>query len=164
MGFMDELKKLTRTYNEDDDAEFDDFGDMDGEETASRTPRASRTAPAYNLDDMMDTSTTATPSGNAKVVSLHNGAKMQVVIVKPTRFDEASEIADSLLERKALVLNLENTEKDVARRLVDFLSGCAYAMQGAIKKIAASTYLITPNNVEIIGDLLDELESSGLYS
>ncbi len=61
------------------------------------------------------------------------------------------------------VLNLESTNKDVARRLLDFLSGVAYANEGKIKKVAISTYIITPFNVDILGDLIDELENNGLY-
>ena len=83
-------------------------------------------------------------------------------MVKPERFDQVSEIADHLRDKKAVVLNLETTNKDVSRRLVDFLSGCAYALDGKIKKVAISTYLITPYNVGVVGDLVEELESSGM--
>ena len=61
------------------------------------------------------------------------------------------------------VLNLEKTQKDVARRLLDFLSGVAYAQEGKIKKVALQTYIVTPYNVDIMGDLIDELENNGLY-
>jgi cell division inhibitor SepF len=74
-----------------------------------------------------------------------------------------SEIADHLRDKKSIVLNLESTNKDVARRLVDFLSGVAYALDGKIKKVAISTYILTPYNVEIVGDLVEELENSGVY-
>jgi cell division inhibitor SepF len=89
-----------------------------------------------------------------------------VVLVRPERFEDASEIADHLRDKRTVVLNLESTEKDVGRRLVDFLSGVAYAQEGKIKKVAVSTYIITPYNVDIIGSksLLDELESSGAYN
>ena len=79
------------------------------------------------------------------------------------RFDQVSEIADHLRDKQALVLNLESTNKDVARHLVDFLSGCAYALDGKIKKVAISTYLITPYNVDVVGDLAEELESAATY-
>ena len=62
-----------------------------------------------------------------------------------------------------VVLNLESTNKDIARRLIDFLSGVAYAGEGKIKKVAANTYIITPYHVDIMGDLIDELENNGLY-
>ena len=62
-----------------------------------------------------------------------------------------------------MLINLETTPKDVTRRLVDFLSGVAYALDGKVKKIAANTYIITPSNVDLVGDLMDELENSGMY-
>ena len=86
---------------------------------------------------------------------------MQVVLVKPERFETAAEIADHLRDRHAIVMNLETTPKDIARRLIDFLSGVAYAQDGKIKKIAANTYIITPYNVDLTGDLLDEFDTSG---
>ena len=75
----------------------------------------------------------------------------------------AAEIADHLRDKRTVVMNLESTHKDIARRLVDFLSGVAYAGEGKIKKVAANTYIITPYSVDIQGDLIDELENNGLY-
>ena len=171
MGFMDELKKLAKPYTEDED-DFDEFDDDVRPTRASRSssaPAPSR-ASSFNLDDDADdtssassgASTRRTPSSN-KVVNIHTTAQMQVVLVKPDRFDNVSDIAEHLRSKHAVVLNLEATNKDVARRLVDFLSGCAYALDGKIKKIAISTYIITPYNVDIVGDLIDELENNGLY-
>lgn len=107
---------------------------------------------------------TADPSARKsnKVVNI-NATTQLAVVVKPDRFENAAEIADHLKEKHTVVLNLEQTNKDVARRLVDFLSGVAYANEGKIKKVANSTYIITPYNVDILGDLIDELESNGLY-
>ena len=85
------------------------------------------------------------------------------VLVKPERYENASEIADHLRDKRTVVLNLEKTQKDVARRLLDFLSGVAYAQEGKIKKVALQTYIVTPYNVDIMGDLIDELENNGLY-
>ena len=98
-----------------------------------------------------------------KVVNIHATTQLKVVLVKPDRFENASEIADQLKDKRTVVLNLESTNKDVARRLVDFLSGVAYAGEGKIKKVAANTYIIPPYHVELEGDLIDELESNGLY-
>ena len=100
---------------------------------------------------------------NNKVVNINATTQLAVVLVKPDRFENAAEIADHLKDKRTVVLNLEQTNKDVARRLVDFLSGVAYANEGKIKKVANSTYIITPYNVDILGDLIDELESNGLY-
>ena len=73
-------------------------------------------------------------------------------------------MADELLKMHTVVLNLENTNKDISRRIIDFLSGVAYANGGKIKRVAASTFIITPYNVELTGDdVLDELENNGVY-
>ena len=85
------------------------------------------------------------------------------MLVKPERFENASEIADHLREKRTVVLNLESANKDIARRILDFLSGVAYANDGQIKKVANCTFIIIPYNVGIMGDLLDELENNGLY-
>ena len=100
---------------------------------------------------------------SGKVLNIHTTAQLQVVLVKPERFDDAVSIADHLNEKRTVVLNLEHTNKDVSRRLVDFLSGVAYANDGQIKRVANSTFIITPYNVDIMGDLLDELESTGVF-
>ena len=105
----------------------------------------------------------AAPKRNGKVVNIHATTQLKVVLVKPEHFEDASTIADHLNNKRTVVLNLESTNKDVARRLIDFLSGVAYAGEGKIKKVAANTYIITPYHVELEGDLIDELESNGLY-
>jgi len=102
-------------------------------------------------------------SSNNKVVSLNNQAQLSVVLVKPDKFEAAADIADHLKEQRAVLLNLEKADKEVSRRMVDFLSGVAYAKEGKVKRVAKSTYIITPCNVEVVGDLIDELESSGVY-
>ena len=91
-----------------------------------------------------------------KVVNIHATTQLKVVLVKPERFEDASTIADHLNNKRTVVLNLESTNKEVSRRLVDFLSGVAYANNGQIKRVANSTFIITPYNVDIMGDLLDE--------
>ena len=105
-----------------------------------------------------------TATGN-KVVNIHATAQLQVVLFKPERFgEETRAIADELIKMHTVVLNLENTNKDVARRIIDFLSGVAYANSGKIKRIATSTFIITTYNVDLTGEeLLDELENSGVY-
>ncbi len=171
MGFIDELRKLSKPYAEDDD--FDD-DDLDEDEPAPRRARPSRSssapapapapAPLYNYDELgIGEAASGNSQQNSKVVNIHTTAQLQVVIVSPDRFDNILEIAEQLREKHAVLLNLEKTDKNVARRIVDFLSGCAYALDGKIKKAAISTYIITPFNVDIVGDLVDELESNGMY-
>lgn len=106
----------------------------------------------------------STAQGN-KVVNIHATAQLQVVLFKPERFgEETRAIADELIKMHTVVLNLENTNMDVSRRILDFLSGVSYANSGKIKRVATSTFIITPYNVDLTGDdLLDELENNGVY-
>lgn len=152
MGLFDELKRLTKPY--DDDEEFEDYTPK----AAERIPVAPKAAPAPKMSY-----TPAAEERKNKVVNIHATTQLQVVLVKPERFENAADIADHLKEKRTVVLNLESTSKEVARRLIDFLSGVAYANEGKIKKVAVSTYIITPYSVEILGDLIDELENNGLY-
>ena len=164
MGFLDELKKLTKPYEEEEDF-FDEEGGAGAEEEII-TPRAgSRTErrSAYAEEDEQIVPQRSAQKKDNKVVNIHTTTAVQVVLSKPERFEQAAEIADHLRERRTVVMNLETTNKDVARRLVDFLSGVAYANDGKIKKVAINTYIITPYNVDIMGDLIDELENNGVY-
>ena len=113
-----------------------------------------------------DSEEVGTYSGKGKkVVNINATARLQVVICKPERFtEEVRAIAEELLESHTVVLNLEETDKDAYRRILDFLSGVAFAKGGKIKRIATNTYIITPCNVDLTGeDLVDELESNGVY-
>ena len=153
MGLMDELKKIIHPYDDEDYDYEDDF-----EEPVKESSRSL-------FDDRKDDRREDRRSEDRhnKVVNIHATTQLKVVLVKPDRFENASEIADQLKDKRTVVLNLESTNKDVARRLVDFLSGVAYAGEGKIKKVAANTYIITPYHVELEGDLIDELENNGLY-
>ena len=157
MSFMDELRRLARPYEDDDD-----FLDEDLEEPFAE-PREDRKARRKREDRDDDLDTGYTSVNNDKVVNINTTTQLQVVLVKPEKFQDASSIADHLRDKRTVVLNLESTNKDVARRMVDFLSGAAYAQEGKVKKVAVATYIITPYNVDIIGDLIDELENNGMY-
>ena len=85
-----------------------------------------------------------------------SGSAIEMKVVKPQQFDSVSQIADHLLSRRTVVLNLENTNKETARRLIDFLSGVAYSINGQLKKIASNAYVITPDNVDVSGEQLRE--------
>ena len=157
MGFIDELKRLARPYEDEEMDDFDDFEPVGRSNVVREKAREREVAPA-TFDQ-----TAELARRSNKVVNIHTTTQLQVVLVKPDRFEQASEIADHLREKRTVVLNLESTQKDVSRRLLDFLSGVAYANEGKIKKVAISTYIITPYNVDILGDLIDELENNGLY-
>jgi cell division inhibitor SepF len=153
MGFIDKIKKWTDV----DDYEEESYDDYVPQQPHQEQQPVSRVSTTYDQPQTIPYS-----RGN-KVVNINATAQLQVVLVKPDKFENATEIADHLKDKRTVVINLEQTNKEIARRLLDFLSGVAYAFQGKIQKVANSTFLITPYNVGIMGDIIDELESNGLY-
>ena len=159
MRIFDEMKKIFNPYEDEDDYE-EGFDDQDVSPFVDDRDRRSDRDRDRDRDRR---NTSSFDERRNKVVNIAATTQLKVVLVKPERFEMASEIADHLKEKRTVVINLESTHKDIARRLIDFLSGVAYASEGRIKKIAANTYIITPYHVEMVGDLLDELEYNGLY-
>lgn len=158
------LDRIQRMWNPPDD-EYEDY--YEDEPVEAEEPRRGnydehRRSSSYSFDTF---SSRGSQSGGNRVVNIHAKAQLQVVLFKPMSFgEETRTIADELIKRHTVVLNLENTEKETSRRIVDFLSGVAYANNGKIKRIATGTFIITPYNVDLTGDdVLDELENNGLY-
>lgn len=89
--------------------------------------------------------------------------KMKLHLVNPSEFGEAAEIADSLKSRQAVLMNLEMADDVAARRMIDFLSGVAYALGGKIMRVSGQAYIVTPTNVDLVGDAVSDFESAGLY-
>lgn len=96
-----------------------------------------------------------------KVVNIHSNNSFKVVIMQPETFDDAREVCDHLKNKKPVVVNLENLNKETAQRVVDFLSGSVYGLDGDIQKVSSGIFLIAPNNVDIMGDFKDELKNRG---
>ena len=90
-------------------------------------------------------------------------SKMKLHLVNPSEFGEAAEIADSLKSRQAVLMNLEMADDVTARRMIDFLSGVAYALGGKIMRVSGQAYIVTPTNVDLVGDAVSDFESAGLY-
>ena len=181
MSFWDNVKKFAQPYADDDydddyDDEYaDDYDDEPEEQPARRAParRASApaaapvSAPAVDRDDdfgfgsISSSSAPAAPaapaSGSGSGFSGHvvnmNSNKQEVVLFRPSSFNDTSKAADDLRNRRAVIVNMENVDKAMARRVVDFLSGCVYALDGTVKKIAQSAYLFCPHNMDVVGDL-----------
>ncbi len=160
MGFSDYFKKF---INASDD--YDDYDDA--EENAAQEESFEPRSYSSNYDEYEAPKPTRqrrqSSSDSNRVVDIRTTAMLQVVLVKPDKFDDARAIADHLNEKRTVVLNLEAASKDVARRLIDLLNGVAYANGGQLKKVSTNTYIITPYNVNVSGDLLDELENTGVF-
>ena len=159
-GIVDKFKRMWDAP--DDEYEYDEYGYSDeGEDDYQEAAPRERERDRDRDRDRAPVSN----SSRGKVVNINATAKLQVGIFKPERFgEETRSIADELMKTHTVVLNLEDTNKDMARRILDFLSGVAYANDGKIKRVATNTYIIIPSNVDLTGDdLLDELENSGVY-
>ncbi|MCI9194407.1 MAG: cell division protein SepF [Angelakisella sp.] len=173
MGFMNKFKGFMGIpedeYDDDEDLDYDkDFDDdLDEEDVTGFGTQSRRSAPAPAPVPPPAPSFSIPvpePEPVSKVVSIHSNSQYQVVVVKPERFEDASGIADHLIAKRAVLLNLEAATPDLKRRLVDFLSGVAYTNGGQIKPVANSTYIITPCNVNVMGEsMIDELGSHGVY-
>ena len=155
MSFWDNVKKFTQPYSDEDYEDYEDENE-DGFEQEAQEPvqRSRRTSPfASAQDDNSSYSTPASSSGfSGQVLNMSSG-KQEVVLFHAKTFDDAAKAADELRRKKAVILNMENVDKALTRRVVDFLSGSVYALDGSVKKIAQSTYLFCPHNMDIVGDL-----------
>ena len=152
MGFIDKMKGM---FSEEEVWEEEEEGGYGASTEIPYEP--------FKKEPVKTTVTEPAQVNRGKVVNIHATTQLQVMLVKPERFEDARTIADHLNQKRTVVLNLESASKELSRRLLDFLSGVAYANGGAVKRVANSTYIITPSNVNLMGDLLDELESSGVY-
>ena len=173
MSFWDNVKKFAQPYADDDyddydeDEEFSDDFEVPAA-PARRAPARRRPEPAPVEDDLAaedDFGFSLAPAAKpapapaastgfkGQVVSMSTGLKQEVVLFRPTSFNDTSKAADDLRNRKAVVLNLENVDKAMSRRVVDFLSGCVYAVDGSVKKVAQSAYIFCPHNMDVVGDL-----------
>ncbi len=173
MSFWDNVKKFAQPYADD---EYDDYDEDDdyadeyeepAEQPARRSPRrAPAPAPAAEEQEEDDYGFSPMPASSVssgvasggftgQVLNMNSAAsnKQEVVLFRPGSFNDTSKAADDLRNHKAVIVNMENVDKAMARRVVDFLSGCVYALDGDVKKIAQSAYLFCPHNMDIVGDL-----------
>ena len=169
MSFWDNVKKFAQPYADDDYDDYDEEDDYvdDYEEPAEApAPRREkrRAAPAPVMEEEEDdfgfapvsaAAPASTPAAgfSGQILNMNSSNKQEVVLFRPGSFNDTSKAADDLRNRKAVIVNMENVDNAMARRVVDFLSGCVYALDGDVKKIAQSAYLFCPHNMDIVGDL-----------
>jgi len=173
MSLWDNVKKFAQPYSDDDYDDYDEdeeFDEYEEEKPARRQPRrAPAPAPIPEPEEEDDnygfgpmTTATAAPAPAAPVASSYSApvlnmnksaSKQEVVLFRPNSFNDITKAADDLCANKAIVVNMEGVDKAMARRVVDFLSGSVYALQGSVNKIAQSAYLFCPHNMDVVGDL-----------
>lgn len=178
MSILDSIKKFASPYSDDDYDDYDEeeYEDEYEEEPAPRrrAPRRPAPAPAPQVEEEPDygygpvtTTTTPVPPSlstapsaggfGSSVLNMPTPAptptKQEVVLFRPNNFGDITKAAEDLMSRKAVVVNMEGVDKAMARRVVDFLSGSVFALQGSVTKIAQSAYLFCPQNMSVMGDL-----------
>lgn len=187
MGFMDELKKLTQPYEDDND--FFEGADVSfkPQPKAEAQPKTSNAQMVFESSFAEETpapETQAQKAGgegggifgslgikkpsrpkntNRERMVNFGGKDTQVILFSPKSFDEAGELVNYMHRNLTVVMTLEGVPTDMARRLLDFLSGIAFALQGKITPVSAKTYFITPQNVDILGTQEQQPESAGHY-
>ena len=159
MSFWDNVKKFAQPYSDDEYDDYDDELDEMEDEAVQSAPRGRRTSPFASVQDSESSFASSGASASAsstgfsgQVLSMGSG-KQEVVLFHAKTFDDAAKASDELRRKKAVILNMENVDKALTRRVVDFLSGSVYALDGSVKKIAQSTYLFCPHNMDVVGDL-----------
>ena len=208
MGFMDELRKLTQPYDDEDD--FFEGADVSFKPQPKPQPQPAAPAQALFESSFVDEGAAApaaapaqapapapgrkfgfkgegkapkaapAPNPNSEGSVFGNlggkkpakrerstvnfaGREAQVILFSPKTFDEAGEVVNHILQNNSVVMTLEGLPTDLARRLLDFISGIAFALQGKITPVSAKTYFITPQNVDIVGAQTDGTVSDGQY-
>ena len=133
MGLMNRLGDLFKGEEEYENEEFEEYEEE--EEQVAAPVQAPKAAPVSRATG-----------------GISSGAALEMKVVKPERFDEVKSIGEHLLARRTVVLNLEETNKETTKRIIDFLCGVVFAIDGQVKKVANATYVVTPKNVDVSGE------------
>ena len=142
MGFFGDIKDKFSKDTYDNGYLYDDDGGNGGNGQ-------------YGYEDVPETDDAGAPQDNAATIGgsgydiMGGGSAIELKVVKPQLFEDSAQVADHLLSKRTVVLNLEDTNKEAARRILDFLTGVAYSIGGNIKKVANSAYVVTPSNVDV---------------
>lgn len=159
MSFFSDLFDRMRIHSDEDDDDYYYDGDDDYEEEESerRPPSLKR----RNSEEAREAGSKSRLFQPRRVIPVKRSEGLEVALVKPTVFDDAKEIVDDLLAGKAVVLNVEGINTEVAQRIIDFTSGATYSMNGKLQKISNYIFIITPANVNLSGEFQDILSTAG---
>ena len=167
MGFLDKIIDTMHLGSEDDYDDYDDFEDDDYEDGRSKRNIFKKKDKDYDYDledDVITDSKTVKPVKQSARITPMRSKKgsngMEVCVFKPTQFEEAREITDTLLSNCTIVLNFEGLDVEIAQRIIDFTSGSCYAIGGNLQKVSNYIFVVTPKSVDISGDFQDILSGA----
>lgn len=150
MSFIKGIMNWVNGNEEDEEEGYQDIAGM----IEAKKERAEEASSSANRDNK-----------RGKVVDINKqpGGRLDVVVVKPQKFENAIDVADNLKMGKTIVLNFEQTDAETTRRLLDFLTGATYALNAELTKVSMNACIITPTNVNVLSELVDELEITGIF-
>ena len=99
-----------------------------------------------------------------QVLNLHAQRQMKVVVSEPRAFEDVQGLAENLKNRRPVIINLEKADTELAKRVIDFISGATYALNGTLQKVGSGIFLVVPSNMDISSELGDQLKERGLFS
>jgi cell division inhibitor SepF len=146
--FIDKMMNFMR-LNDDDEYDYDEEIELAEEEMAAAPVPDVRNIKQYKRN-------------NSKIVNIHTNVQMEVIVIHPETYDEAQDICDHIKEKRPVVINLENMDRDIAQRIMDFVSGACYALNGNLQRVTHNIFIIAPDNVDIAGDFREELKTNGI--
>lgn len=146
--FIDKVRSMMGFEITQDEEVFEDAFDEDEEDS-------------FDRNNVSQSGTYGNPN---KIVNLHKNQNMKVVLYQPRDFEDTRAVVDSLKSRKPVILNIEELDPELARKIFDFCSGALYAIDGHIQKVSRGIFILAPNNVDISGDVRGELENKGVFA
>lgn len=116
-----------------------------------------------DIQEELSPSLSSSTNKKNKIVNIHTNTQMKVVIYEPTEFEETPIIVDNLKSRKPVIINLEDLDQDLAKKIFDFLNGAVYALDGQIQKVSHGIFILAPSNIDISGNFREELRNKGIF-
>lgn len=163
MGVFDKFLNMMKLDEDDEFDEFDEYDEDDDFEEEPKKPffRKKEKDFDYDLEDAIVKETKSVTKSSSKVTPItrrrSNGSGMEVCVIKPTTFEDSREVTETLLSGRAVVLNFEGLDMDLAQRIIDYTCGTCVAIDGNLRKISSYIFIVTPKSVDISGDLQDIL-------
>ncbi len=162
MGLIDKFRDIFGGDYDDDDEDYEEYDEYDTDYDVRPKSNRDDYSQRFNQQPQRMTSAQSSRRNTSQVVSIHTNVQMQVCIIKPECYEDAQQICDEVKARKPVVVNLEKVEYPIAQRIMDFLSGTCYSLNGTIQRVANNIFVIAPENVDVSGDFKEELKTKGI--
>ena len=163
-NFIDRVMDMMRLndYEEDDELDVrEDYISASARQQKSREPKpeySKRQFTSYEGGRSSDPSSHST----SNVVNFQASVQMEVVVIQPETYDEAQDVCDHIKSQRPVIINLEQMERGVAQRIMDFVSGACYTLNGNLQRVTNNIFIIAPENIDVAGDFREELKSNGI--